>query len=60
MSETSKNYAIITDQVNQDLRTACAKIKEEGYTNIELHNVFGKSVEECSEEETNEIKAIVE
>lgn len=60
MSETNKNYAIITDQVDQDLRTACAKIKEEGYTNIELHNVFGKSIEECSEEETNEIKAIVE
>lgn len=60
MLDTRKNFAIITDQVDQDLATACKRIKQEGYTFVELHNVFGKSIEECNEAETNSIKAILD
>lgn len=60
MCDTKKNYAIITDQVDDDLQTACANIKAEGYTYVELHNVFGKSIEECDETETAKIKEILD
>lgn len=60
MLDTRKNFAIISDQVDQDLETACARIKDEGYTFVELHNVFGKSIEECNEEETKKIKAMID
>lgn len=60
MLEHSSNYAIISDQINQNLRKACVEIKKQGYHYVELHNVFGKSIEECSEAECNEIKEILD
>ncbi|MDF9824946.1 sugar phosphate isomerase/epimerase [Breznakia sp. PF5-3] len=52
-------HAIISDQVHANLEEACKQIKELGYSNIELHNVFGKSIEECSDTEVDEIKKIL-
>ena len=52
--------SIISDQVSQDLREACKIISDMGYEYVELHNVFHKSIEECSEEETLEIKNILD
>ena len=52
--------SIITDQVSQDLKEACDIIAKQGYTHVELHNVFNKSIEECTLEETYEIKAILD
>lgn len=60
MLDHNNKYAIITDQIDQKLRVACKQIKEEGYRYVELHNVFGKSIEECSEAECNVIKEILE
>lgn len=59
MCDTRNNYAIISDQVDQDLEKACSIIQSEGYTNIELHNVFGKSIEQCTQEETEKIKELM-
>lgn len=52
--------SIITDQVSQDLKEACALIESYGYKYVELHNVFGKSIEECDEKEVEEIKRILD
>lgn len=60
MCAAKNRSSIITDQVDQDLETACSIIKEEGYQNIELHNVFGKSIEECNKEEVQAIQEIVQ
>lgn len=56
----NNNIAIISDQIDQNLRVAARKIKEEGYHYVELHNVFGKSIEECSEAEAKTIKHILD
>lgn len=52
--------SIITDQIHQDLKTACEIISKQGYTHVELHNVFNKSIEECDEKETQAIKDILD
>ena len=52
--------SIITDQINQDLETALQIIKEKGYRYVELHNVFGKTIEKCTQEEVFKIKALLE
>ena len=52
--------SIISDQINEDIKIACKKAKEEGFSYIELHNVFGKSIEECSDIEVEEIKNILD
>ncbi len=53
-------HSIISDQINQELERACIVAKEQGYEEIELHNVFGKSIEECSDEEAYKIKSILD
>lgn len=55
----SMKKAIISDQVSQDLNEACKIISEKGFEYIDLHNVFGKSIEECNEKEVEEIKTIL-
>lgn len=51
--------SIITDQINQDLETALKTIKEKGYKYVELHNVFGKTIEACTKEEVMKIKELL-
>ena len=46
--------SVITDQIDEDLETALRIARLYGYTHVELHNVFGKSIEECSLKEINE------
>ena len=52
--------SIITDQINNDLEKALHIIKEEGYEYVELHNVFGKTIEECSNEEVKQIHSLLQ
>lgn len=52
--------SIITDQIDQDLEKALEIISKKGYQTIELHNVFSKTIEACSDEEINEIKRLIE
>ena len=51
--------AIISDQIQSDLEASFKVMKELGYKHVELHNVFGKSIEACSEDEVKEIKDLV-
>ena len=40
--------SVITDQIDEDLETALRIARLYVYTHVELHNVLGKSIEECS------------
>ena len=51
--------SVITDQIDEDLETALRIAKLYGYTHVELHNVFGKSIEECSLKEINTIRTLL-
>ncbi|MGB4985815.1 MAG: sugar phosphate isomerase/epimerase family protein [Erysipelotrichaceae bacterium] len=48
--------SIISDQINNDFTIAFPIIKQQGYKYVELHNAFGKSIEELNQEELNQIK----
>ena len=37
--------SVITDQIDENLETALRIARLHGYTHVELHNVFGKSIE---------------
>ncbi|MDO4672641.1 MAG: sugar phosphate isomerase/epimerase family protein [Porphyromonadaceae bacterium] len=52
--------SIITDQVDQDLEKALSIIQKNGYKAIELHNVFSKSIESCSNEEVYQIRDLLD
>lgn len=51
--------SVITDQINADLNTALRIAQEYGYRDVELHNVFGKSIEQCDDHEVDQIKALL-
>lgn len=51
--------SIITDQISMDLEEALRIAKKNGYSSVELHGVWGKSIEECSNEEVAEIKRLL-
>ena len=51
--------AIISDQLDEDLNVSFQLAKEAGYHYVELHNVFGKSIEECNTSEIMEIKKLL-
>lgn len=51
--------SVITDQIDADLNTALRTAKEYGYHDVELHNVFGKSIEQCSDAEVEQIKSLL-
>jgi len=42
---------IITDQVNSDFEEALKKCRKLGYPSVEIHSIWGKTVEQLSEEE---------
>lgn len=52
--------SIISDQVSQDLEEALKIIVKEGYEYVELHNVFGHSIETCTKEEVEIIKHLLD
>lgn len=51
--------SVITDQIDADLNTALRIAKEYGYHDVELHNVFGKSIEQCNDTEVEQIKSLL-
>lgn len=53
------NLSIISDQISQDIGSAFSIIAQEGYKEVELHNVFGHSIETCNQEEIVEIKSLL-
>ena len=42
---------IITDQVNSDFEEALKKCRKLGYPSVEIHSIWGKTVEQLSEDE---------
>ncbi|MCF0105751.1 MAG: sugar phosphate isomerase/epimerase [Holdemanella sp.] len=52
--------SIITDQIHNDLETALKIIQKEGYSYVEIHNVFNKSIEQCNEKEAYRIKELLD
>lgn len=59
IKEVYMKKSIITDQVDMDLEKALPIIKREGYKYVELHNVFGKSIEEINDEEIEKVKKLL-
>lgn len=51
--------SIISDQVSQNLEEALKIIVKKGYEYVELHNVFGHSIETCTKEEVEIIKHLL-
>lgn len=51
--------SIVTDQLDQDLETALKIAYKQGYHDVELHSVFGKSIEECGYFETETIMKLL-
>ncbi len=51
--------SVITDQIDADLNTALRIAKEYDYHDVELHNVFGKSIEQCNDTEVEQIKSLL-
>lgn len=51
---------IITDQISQDFQLACSIISEAGITDIEIHSLWGKTVELMDDEQVRKIKAYID
>ena len=56
----NRKLAIIADQIGDDLETALSIMQQKGYHNVELHNVFGKTIEALRDAEVWKIKALLE
>ena len=52
--------SVIADEISSDLEQAFSVIHAKGFTHTELHNVFGKSIEELTDQETEEVKRLLE
>ena len=53
------NKSIITDQISMDLEEALITAKSFGFSYVELHGVWGKTIEDCSYVEVEKIKRLL-
>ena len=51
---------IITDQISQDFQYACSFISEAGITDVEIHSLWGKTVELLDDEQVNKAKTLLD
>ncbi len=51
--------SIITDQISMDLEEALKTAKKYGFNSVELHGVWGKTIEDCSFDEVSEVKRLL-
>jgi len=51
---------IITDQVNSDFEEALKKCRKLGYPYIEIHSIWGKTVEQLSEEDAHHAYELIQ
>lgn len=51
--------SVISDQIHEDLETAFSILHQEGYELVELHNVFGHSIETCTMQEVQKIRELL-
>lgn len=54
------NLSVITDQVDQDIEKALPLIQAHGYSYVELHNVFGKTIETIDKDECACLKTLLQ
>lgn len=53
------SISIITDQLNQDFEKACAIARQHGFDFIEIHSLWGKTVEDLNSNEVKKVKEIL-
>lgn len=53
------SVSIITDQLNQDFDKACAIARHHGFDFIEIHSLWGKTIEDLSSNEVKKVKEIL-
>lgn len=53
------HFSIITDQISQDFEKACAIAKHHGFDLIEIHSLWGKTVEDLNSSEVKKVKEIL-
>lgn len=52
--------SVISDQISLDEEKAFSQIQKEGYKEVELHDVFGHSIEECTPDEVKRLKKLLD
>lgn len=53
------SISIITDQLNQDFEKACAIARHHGFDFVEIHSLWGKTIEDLSSTEVKKVKEIL-
>ena len=53
------SVSIITDQLNQDFDKACAIARHHGFDFIEIHSLWGKTIEDLSSTEVKKVKEVL-
>lgn len=51
--------SVISDQISLHEEEAFRTIQKEGYKEVELHDVFGHSIEECTADEVKQLKTLL-
>jgi len=61
MSATKQyRFGVITDEIDQDFAYACQVASEAGMEYVEIHTLWGKNVDELSDEEVEKVAGILE
>jgi L-ribulose-5-phosphate 3-epimerase len=58
-SEVISLLSIITDQLSQDFEKACAIARHHGFDFVEIHSLWGKTVEDLNSSEVKKVKEIL-
>ncbi|MCC9074674.1 sugar phosphate isomerase/epimerase [Litorilinea aerophila] len=53
-------FGVITDEIDQDFARACQVARELGMSYVEIHTLWGKNVDELSDEEVEQVAQILE
>ena len=53
------SISIITDQLNQDFEKACAIARHHGFDFVEIHSLWGKTIEDLNSTEVKKVKEIL-
>ena len=52
--------SVISDQISESFEEAFSTAKEYGYDSVEIHNAFGKTIEELEDHEVKELKRMLQ
>jgi len=51
---------IVTDQISQDFQLACSIISEQGITHVEIHSLWGKTIELLDDDQIKKAKSFLD